>query len=67
MNAKDDEDTAGSRRPYTPRTAAAKAGCNIKTIYEAVAKKQVPSFRLGRKLLIPRRPFDQLVDEGRVG
>jgi excisionase family DNA binding protein len=66
MTVKDDADDAKPMPPYTPLAAAAKAGVHRKTIYEGVRKRQVPSFRIGRKLLIPRRAFDRLVDEGKI-
>jgi len=66
MTALDDADGAKPKPPYTPQTAAKRANVHRKTIYQGILKGQVPHFRLGRKLLIPRRAFDLLVDEGRV-
>lgn len=68
MIAKSDHDGGEPRPelPYTPLTAAKKAGVHRKTIYEGISKDQFPHFRIGRKVLIPRRPFDRLVEEGKV-
>jgi excisionase family DNA binding protein len=61
-----DDAESKPRGPYTPRSAAAKAKVHRKTIYKAIQEGQIAHFWLGGKLLIPRRPFDQLVDEGKV-
>jgi excisionase family DNA binding protein len=40
-------------------------GCNIKTIYSAIRKKQLPAKRLGQRvLLIPRRAVEN-IEQGR--
>jgi excisionase family DNA binding protein len=68
MTGKNDHDDGEPKPepPYTPKTAAEKAGVHRKTIYEGISKQQFPHFRIGRKVLIPRRPFDRLVEEGKV-
>lgn len=49
-------------RPLTVREAAAMAGLGVNQLYEAVKRGEVPSLRLGRRILIPRKKFIAWLD-----
>ena len=36
-----------------------------KTAYDAIARGEIPSLKIGRRLLVPKAAFDKLLDEGR--
>lgn len=44
--------------------AAAWLGISRTLAYELVARGELPSLRLGRRVLIPRRPLERLVEGG---
>jgi hypothetical protein len=49
-----------------PEAVARRWGVNIKTIYAAIRRKQLPVKRLGQRvLLIPRRAVEE-IEQGRV-
>jgi excisionase family DNA binding protein len=50
------------RRPYTAEEVAALLGINVKTVYEAIKAGQIPSIRVGARILIPRMAFDRMLD-----
>jgi excisionase family DNA binding protein len=50
-------------RPYSIKEGAKKAGVNEKTIREGISRKQIEAIRIGRRLLLPRRPFDRMLGE----
>ena len=52
--------------PYTPKEAATKLNVDIKTVYDAVKRGDIPSIRFGRLILIPRPAFDQLLKQGKA-
>ena len=52
--------------PYTVKQAAKKAKVNIKTLYEAVRKGDVPHFRVNKVIRIPRPAFDELLRQGKI-
>lgn len=52
------------QRPYTVAEAADKAGVNPKTLYEAIKQGQVPTTKIGKRILIPRPAFDRMLAEG---
>jgi len=53
------------RQVYSVDEVAAKLGVNIKTAYESIAAGEIPSMRIGRRILIPRAAFDAMVGRGR--
>jgi excisionase family DNA binding protein len=57
-------ETESEKRPYSVPEAASIAKTNVKTFYEAVRQGQVPSIRIGKRVLIPRAAFHRLLDEG---
>jgi excisionase family DNA binding protein len=56
-----------SARPYSVEEAAEKAGLDSKTVRRAIREGQVVAVRFGRRVLIPRGPYDRLIEEGKVG
>jgi excisionase family DNA binding protein len=63
-----DDAAAGARlselTPVTVKEAAGLLGRNVKTVYEAIARGEIPSIRLGRLVLIPRPAFERLLRSG---
>jgi excisionase family DNA binding protein len=53
-------------QPYTVDQAAEKAGVNKKTVRKGIDDGTIKAIRFGRRVLIPRVPFDRLVDEGEI-
>ena len=47
--------------PLTAKEVAAILDCNVKSVYDAIRRKEIPSIRLGRMLLIPRPAFERLL------
>lgn len=52
------------RAVYTVAEAAKLLGVGTKQTYEAVYDGTIPSFRIGRRILIPRRAFEKFLDAG---
>jgi excisionase family DNA binding protein len=52
-----------SRAVYSVEEGAEKLGVNVKTAYEAIKAKQIPSVRIGRRILIPRALLDRMLEE----
>ena len=53
-------------RPYSVEEAAEKAGVDDKTLRKAINDGTVKAVRLGRRVLVPRAPFDRLIEEGQT-
>jgi excisionase family DNA binding protein len=51
---------------YTIDQAAAALQVSQASVYAAVARKDLPSFRLGRRVLIPRAGLEQLLAPDRA-
>ena len=51
---------------YLVEEGAAKLGLNIKSVYEGIKVGEIPSVRIGRRVLIPKAALDRLLDEGRA-
>ena len=49
------------RETYTAKEAAAKLGINITSVYEGLKKGEIPSIKIGNRVLIPRAAFDRLL------
>lgn len=56
-------DSEPVRRTYTVDEAARLLGIGRATAYEAVRRGELPSLRLGRRIVIPRAALDALVGE----
>lgn len=50
---------------YSVEEGAEKLGVNVKTAYEGIKAGQIPSIRIGRRILIPKVPFDKMLEEPR--
>ncbi|MGH9123590.1 MAG: helix-turn-helix domain-containing protein [Acidimicrobiales bacterium] len=51
-----------ARLTFSVPEAAAMLGISRAHAYELVARRELPAVRLGRRLLVPRRAVDQLLD-----
>jgi excisionase family DNA binding protein len=49
----------------TAAQAARLLGISLVTAYEAINRGEIPSFRIGRKIIIPRAAFDQMMATAR--
>lgn len=54
--------TANTALTYDVKEAAAILGVSLGTAYEAVKRNQIPSIRLGRKIVVPRAALHHLLD-----
>ena len=54
------------RLTLTVEEAAGLLGISRNLAYELVARKELPSLRLGRRVLVPRQALDRLLDVGGV-
>jgi excisionase family DNA binding protein len=59
-----DEEISGA--PYTVEEVAQKLDVNVKTAYEAIRRKEIPSIRFGRTIRVPRPAFNELLRRGKV-
>ena len=50
----------GERLTYGVAEAREKIGLSRNSFYKAVNDGQIPSLRIGKKILIPKKPFDAL-------
>lgn len=50
-----------SRATYSVKEAATVLGMTADAVYNAVHRGDVPSFRVGRKILIPKARLDQML------
>jgi excisionase family DNA binding protein len=53
------------RLTVTVDEAAKLLGLSRNATYDAVARKQIPSIRLGKRLLVPKAALDRLLENGR--
>ncbi len=49
------------KRTLTVHEAALVLGVSSHTVYEAVARKELPSIRLGRRILVPKDALEQML------
>jgi len=47
---------------YTPKEAMEKIGGSRNWFYEAVKRGEIPCVRIGKKILIPKKPFDAMFE-----
>ena len=57
-------DEGTTRRTYNVEEAARLLGIGRNQAYEAVRSGAIPSIRVGKRLLIPKAPFDRLLNGG---
>jgi excisionase family DNA binding protein len=50
---------------YTVAEVAERLGTSLVFTYEAIHRGEIPSFRMGRKIIIPRVPFDEMMATAR--
>ena len=55
------------RLTVTVEEAAALLGISRALAYELVARGELPCLRLGRRLVVPRKALDQLLDTAGAG
>lgn len=48
---------------YTAREAAERLGIGLTSLYAAVQRGELPSIRVGRRVLVPRRSLDAMLGE----
>ncbi len=49
------------RATYTVEQAAAVIGISRAAAYEAVQRGEIPHLRIGRRIVVPKRPLDRMV------
>ena len=52
------------RRTLTVAEAARELGVSRNTAYDAVRRGEIPSIRIGRRILVPRRRLEDLLESG---
>lgn len=52
--------------PYTIQEAAALLKIGRNSAYEAARRGEIPTLRIGKRLLVPRAAFDRLLATGRA-
>lgn len=56
--------TTTERKTLTVSEAARELGISRNSAYEAVRRGQIPSIRIGRRLLVPRSALERLLSAG---
>jgi excisionase family DNA binding protein len=51
------------RSVYTVEEAGTKLGIGRNSAYEAVKRGDIPHIRIGKRILIPKTPFDRMLGE----
>ncbi len=64
MTTKPDQSPPADRLTYSVEEAAELLGISRNSAYEAVRKGELPTVRLGRRILIPRSRLETLLDDG---
>ena len=57
------ETSRSERLTYTVEEAAELLGISRNSAYEAVRKGEIPTIRLGRRILIPRSRLEAMLDQ----
>lgn len=57
----------GERLTLTVPEVAALLGLSRNSTYEAIAVGQIPSIRIGRRVLVPRAALERLLDSAKGG
>ena len=57
---------SNSKSPAEPETlsvpeAAQRLGVSVKTLHRAIARREIPVVKIGRRALVLRRPFDEML------
>lgn len=52
------------RNVYSVPEVAQRLGIDRNTVYQAVKEGQIPSIRVGRRILVPRLAFERMLENG---
>jgi excisionase family DNA binding protein len=55
------------RAVYSVEEGAVKLDLNIKSVYEGIRAGEIPSIRIGRRILIPKLALDRLLEGKAAG
>lgn len=55
--------TMEERKTYTVEEAAERLGISRNSAYEAVRRGEIPSLRIGRRVLIPRAALERMLEQ----
>jgi len=58
-------DKAVTKLTLTVPEAAARLGIGRNAAYQGVRRGEIPSIRVGGRILVPKRAFDELLNEAR--
>jgi excisionase family DNA binding protein len=58
----DTKQTDGKIFVYTVRDVIAMTGLSENSVYSGIKKGEIPSIKIGRRILIPKRKFDEMLD-----
>lgn len=64
MTTKPEQSQPADRLTYSVEEGAELLGISRNSAYEAVRKGEIPTVRLGRRILIPRSRLEALLDDG---
>ena len=64
MTTKPDQSRPSDRLTYNVEEAALLLGISRNSAYEAVRKGEIPTIRLGRRILVPVSRLEALLDDG---
>lgn len=53
----------GEKKVLTVMEAAAELGISKGSAYEAVRSGQIPTIRIGRRLIVPRAAFERMLEQ----
>ena len=53
----------GEKKVLTVMEAAEELGISRGSAYEAVRSGQIPTIRIGRRLIVPRAAFDKMLEQ----
>ncbi|MDP2377768.1 helix-turn-helix domain-containing protein [Reyranella sp.] len=46
---------------YTVEEVRTRLGLSRNGVYDAIARKEIPSLKFGRRIVVPREPFDRML------
>lgn len=58
------EDTGSARKTVSIAEAAKELGVGLNQAYEAAHRGEIPTIKIGRRLLVPRAALDRLLNAG---
>jgi excisionase family DNA binding protein len=54
------------RDVYSVPEVAARLGVDRNTAYQAIKEGQIPSIRVGHRILVPKAAFERLLEQGKA-